>query len=321
MKNYYQILGVSRGASEDEIKKAYRRLAKQYHPDVNKNREAEEKFKEISEAYNVLSDSKQRKQYDMFGGAGFGQQGGGGPTGGPGGFRWEFRQAPGPGSGFDFSEMFGSTGLGDLFGELFQMGGMRRQSRGGRARSAPQEPIAGKDIHTPMEIDFMEAIRGATRELRMDRGMGKETLSVKIPAGVDNGSKVRLAGKGEAREFGGKAGDLFLDIRIKPHPVFWREGADVYCEVPITIYEAALGATIPVPTLEGSAQMKIPAGTASGQKFRLKGKGGPDLERKGSVGDEYVIVQIVPPKKIDTETENFLQEWSKKKPYNPRGSE
>lgn len=302
-KDYYQILGLSRNASEEEIKKAYRRLAKQYHPDVNKNKEAEEKFKEISQAYNVLSDPKQKKQYDMFGAAGFGEGAGFGQQG--------------PGQGFDFSEMFGGSNLGDLFGELFQMGGMRSRGRTGR-RSTAQEPVAGKDIHTPLEIDFVEAVHGSSREIRIDRGMGRENLSVKIPAGVDNGSKVRLAGKGEAGQFGGKSGDLYLDIRVRPHPVFWREGSDIYCEVPITIYEATLGAIIPVPTLEGSAQMKIPPGTASGQKFRLKGKGAPDLEHKGNVGDEYVIVQIVPPKKLDAELESLLQKWCQEKPYNPR---
>lgn len=304
-KDYYQLLGLSRSASEAEIKKAYRRLAKQYHPDVNKNKEAEEKFKEISQAYNVLSDPKQKKQYDMFGAA-FGE--GGGFT----------RQGPGAG-GFDFGEIFGGGNLGDLFGELFQMGGMRSRGRTGR-RSTAQEPASGKDIRSPLEIDFMEAIHGAHREIRIDRGMGKENLSVKIPAGVDNGSKVRLAGKGETGAFGGTAGDLYLDIRVHPHPVFWREGGDIYCEVPITIYEAALGSTIPVPTLEGSAQMKIPSGTASGQKFRMKGKGAPNLEQKGNVGDEYVIVQIVPPKKLDDEIKNLLQKWCQEKPYNPRES-
>lgn len=304
MKDFYQILGVPRSASEGEIKKAYRRLAKQYHPDVNKNKGSEEKFKEISEAYNVLSDQKKKKEYDMFG-----QTGGfrSGPAGGwPGG----------SGSGPQNSD-FGN--LGDLFSELFQMGGMRAgQARPGFGQErSHQEAIAGKDITTDVEIDFLESVQGSKREIRLKRSGRVENLTVKIPPGVNNGSKVRLAGKGEAGQFGGGAGDLYLHISVKPHPVFWREGADIYCDIPITIYEAALGATIEVPTVGGKANMKIPEGTESGQKFRLKEKGAPYLGKSG-IGDQYVIVQIALPKKLDKETKKWLEEWAQKRPYNPR---
>lgn len=308
MKDYYQMLGVPHGASETEIRKAYRRLAKMYHPDVNKDKGAEEKFKEIAEAYNVLSDSKKRKEYDMFGGADGPFRGGpfGGGRAGPGGFQWEFRSGPGGGpAGFDFEEM---GGLGNLFEELFQMGGMRQRtsSRRGPGYPPPREEPRQKDLEVDAEIDFMEAIHGTSRKIK--------SATVKIPAGVDNGSRVRVAGKGE------NGGDLYLNIRVNPHPIFWREGPDIYCEVPITIYEAILGASIPVPTLDGTAKMKIPKGTASGQKFRLQGKGAPNLENRGSRGDQYVIVQIVPPEKIDSETEEIVRQWAQRHPYNPRES-
>ncbi|MBI4125454.1 MAG: DnaJ domain-containing protein [Deltaproteobacteria bacterium] len=314
MKDYYQILGVARGASEDEIRKAYRRLAKMYHPDVNKDKGAEEKFKEISGAYNVLSDSKKRKEYDMFGAGGSfgggpfaGGPFGGGTRTGPGGFQWEFRSGPGGGKaeGFDFE---GMGGLGNLFEELFQMGGMRQggSSRRGPTHAHTREEPKARDIEIETEIDFLEAVYGTSRRI--------QSATVKIPAGVDNGSKVRVAGKGE------NGGDLYLNIRVTPHPIFWREGADVVCEIPITIYEAILGATIPVPTLDGTTRMKVPKGTASGQKFRLKGKGCPDLENKGTKGDQYVIVRIVPPEKSDPELEKLIEEWAAKHPYNPRES-
>ncbi len=303
MKDFYQILGVSNNASEEEIKKAYRRLAKTYHPDINKDKAAEEKFKEISEAYNVLSEPKKRKEYDTLRSSPFGQYTRTG-TAGPGGFQWEFRSG-GPEQGFDFGEM---GNVGNLFEELFQMGGMRQGAgrRGARPSYREEEPAQGRDLEADLEIDFLEAVHGATRRIK--------GMTIKIPAGVDNGFRVRVSGKGEG------GGDLYLHVRVKPHPIFWREGSDIYCEVPITIYEAILGTSIPVPTLEGMATMKIPKGTASGQKFRLKGKGAPKLESKGDKGDQYVIVQIVPPDRLDSETEEAIRNWAEKHPYNPRES-
>lgn len=308
MKDYYQILGLSETATADEIKKTYRRLAKQYHPDINKKKEAEEKFKEISEAYNVLSDPKQRQQFDRFRQAGMR----GGPGWAPGSQQWEYK---------DFSEGMGGNygNLGDLFGELFQMGGMRRPGQRGGFGQTPQEPRKGSDTYADVDIDFLEAVHGTSSRIRIQRGRRPEELTVKVPAGVDNGSKVRLAGKGELGEFGGETGDFYLRIHVRPHPLFWRESADIYCEVPITFYEAALGASIDVPTLEGHARMKIPEGTASGQKFRLKGKGAPILGKSGR-GDQYVVVQITPPKKLTKEAKEWLEEWSEKHPYNPRES-
>ncbi|MDO8526726.1 MAG: J domain-containing protein, partial [Deltaproteobacteria bacterium] len=209
--------------------------------------------------------------------------------------------------------------LNDIFGELFQMGGMRRGHKG-RQRAAHAEPVHGRDITTDVTIDFLEAIHGASRQVRLHREGGGETLTVKIPPGVENGSKVRIAGKGEQGQHGGLSGDLYLQVHVNPHPLFWREDSNIFCNVPITIYEAVLGANVDVPTLDGTAKMKIPAATSSGQKFRLKGKGAPILGKKGTTGDQYVIVQIVPPKKIDSETEEWMREWAQKHPYNPRES-
>ncbi len=327
MKDYYQILGVPKGSSDSDLKRAYRRLAKQYHPDVNKgDKVAEERFKEISEAYSVLSDAEKRKQYDMFGSGAF--QGGFDPSQASQGFRWQDRGgAPGgntwyysnqgPG-GFD-----GAGDLGDLFGELFNMGGFQKQTKRGRPRTR-QDPRTmkrnGGDTYTTVDVDFEEAIRGARKKMSLQRGEQIDKITVKIPAGVDNGSKVRISGKGHPGENGGKAGDLYLNVRVKPHKTFWREGNDILVEVPISIYEAILGGKIDVPTLDGSALMTVPKGTISGQKFRMRGKGAPILGKKGKSGDQYAIVTIVPPKEMDAETKKIFKELSEKAPYNPRNT-
>ncbi len=315
MKDYYQMLGVARNASEDDIRKAYRRLAKQYHPDVNKgDAKAEERFKEISEAYNVLSDPKQRQQYDMFSGA----YGGGAR---PGGFRWE----AGPGfSAEDFARAggrvdFGDFGdLGDLFSELFTMGGVRRgpyqQAWGGKRT---REAVNGQDTIADVDINFEEAIEGTERKLSVKRGDKVEHLTVKIPAGVDNGSRVRVAGKGQPGFGGGKSGDLYLHVRVAQHPTFWREGADIYVEVPITIYQAVLGDRIEVPTLRGAKHLKVPAGTEGGKKFRIANEGAPVLGKKGKRGDLYVIVKIVPPKKVPSALKKSLEDLAAEYPYSP----
>ncbi|HPW45316.1 MAG TPA: DnaJ C-terminal domain-containing protein [bacterium] len=315
MKDYYQVLGVPRGASVDEIKKAYRRLAKQYHPDVNKGEKgAEERFKEISEAYNVLSDPEQRKKYDMFGSAfdGAGQD--------FSGFRW---QSTGGGQGFDPSQInFGDIGdLGDILGDLFNMGGVRRKaySPGDARRSSYQPTVNGQDTFADVEVSFDDAIEGTERRISIRRGDRTENLTVKIPAGVDNGSKVRISGKGQPGFGGGKDGDLYLRIHVTPHPLFWREGADIYTEIPVTIYDAVLGASVEVPTTGGSAKMKIPVGTAGGQKFRLSGKGAPVLGKRGKRGDQYVIVKVVPPKKLSAEAKKAFESIAEQFPYDPKG--
>jgi DnaJ-class molecular chaperone len=312
MKDYYKVLGVARGASADELKKAYRRLAKQYHPDVNKgDKNAEERFKEISEAYNVLSDPEQRKKYDLF--SQYGPAGMGGGGGGFEGFRWQ----PGAGPG---NVDFGNVDLGDLFSELFEMGGIRRgPSRQGRGRGEGGEaPVNGQDTYADIEVSFDEAITGAERKISIRRGDKVEHLTVKVPAGVDNGSKVRISGKGQPGFGGGSSGDLYLRIHVTPHPSFWREGADIYTEMPITIYDAVLGAQVEVPTLEGHARMKVPAGTASGQKFRLSGKGAPQLGGKGKRGDQYVIINIVPPRDLGGTARKAFEKLAEEYPYDPK---
>lgn len=335
MKDYYQTLGVSRQATPEEIKKAYRRLARQYHPDMNKgDKKAEERFKDISEAYSVLSEADKRKQYDMFGGTPFGGGGAGGGAGQGGfkGYRWEqapkggfkfYRDAEGEEEGESFD--FGGAdlgNLGDVFADLFNMGGLKKGKQkwsygGAQPGENRYEAKTGIDTYTTLEIDFMEAVYGTEARLQIKRSDKTEKITVKIPAGVDNGSKVRIAGKGEAGRFGGKDGDLYINIKVKPHPMFWREGADIYTEVPISVYESILGATIEVPTLDGHANMKVPSSTESGQKFRLKGKGAPIVGKRGT-GDQYVMVKIVPPKKLDEKTRQVYEQLSRDSNYNPR---
>jgi DnaJ-class molecular chaperone len=312
MKDYYKTLGVSSSATQEEIKKAYHRLAKKYHPDVTKgDKETEEKFKDISEAYNVLSDPEQRKKYDLFG-----------AQAGPAGYTWQWQ--PGgehrqyQGEPFEGYEGFGD--LGDLFSELFEMGGIRRGARGGRKYqyASRESAVNGRDTFTEIEVLFEEAVQGTERKISIKRGDKVEHLTVKIPAGVDNGSKVRIAEKGQPGFGGGRSGDLYLHIKVKPHPEFWRENADIYTEIPITIYDAVLGASIDVPTLEGHAKMKIPPGTAGGQKFRVAGKGAPVLGKKGKRGDQYVIVKIVPPKDPSDALKKTFSELAEKFPYDPK---
>lgn len=309
MKDYYQILGVSRSANDAEIKQAYRKLARLHHPDVNKgDKKAEDRFKEISEAYNVLSDPEQRKKYDMFG-----QYAAGG-----GGQQW----AGGVPPGFDFRGFQGGQArnvdfgdLNDLFQDLFNMGGVKR----GRARERgwageETQSVDGQDTFTDIEISFHEAIQGAQRKISIKRGDQVEQLTVKIPAGVDTGSKVRVAGKGQPGFGSGQAGDLYLHIKVAAHPQFWREGADIYCDLPITVYQAILGAEVNVPTIDGSSKIKIPSGTASGQKFRLKGKGAQVLGKK-QMGDQYAVVQIVPPKDVPSDLKKTIKELAEEFPY------
>lgn len=328
MKDYYQILGLSRGAPEEEIKRAYRRLAKQYHPDVNKgDRTAEEKFKEISEAYSVLSDPEKKKQYDMFGSGAF--HGGFDSSEGFQGFRWQTSDRPGGAKCYTYTtdglggvEWPDLGNLGDIFGDLFGFGGFtrpssKRRSKGRYTEYEGPQPKDGGDTYTNLEISFEEAVSGTETRMSIQRDDKVDRITVKIPAGVDNGSKVRVKGKGHPGINGGRPGDLYLNIRVRPHKTFWREGADIYCEVPISIYESIFGGKITVPTLSGSATMTVPPGTSGGQKFRLKGKGAP-LIGKGGKGDQYVIVNVVPPKEMEPETRKILEELSRRSPYNPR---
>ncbi len=323
MKDFYKILEVDRNAPDAEIKKSYRRLAKKYHPDVNKgDKSSEEKFKDIQEAYDVLGDKKKRQEYDMFGAAGVGAGAGYQPGAG------QYYYSTGPQGGFDFSEFFtggkgtprGGRGdfenLGDIFGDIFGMGGAGR--RGGGFKGRPEGPgLKGADHFYTMDLDFMDAVRGKTTKIAIPKGNRTEKIQVKIPAGVDTGSKIRLAGKGEPSPTQGPPGDLFIEVKVHPHLFFKREGDDIYLNVPITLEEAIEGAGIEVPTISGKINMKIPPGTQGGQRFRLKGKGVPHRKSSGS-GDQYVVVQIQIPKNVDAEGKKIIGEFSKKYPQHPR---
>jgi curved DNA-binding protein len=294
-RDYYETLGVSKTASEDEIKSAFRKLARKYHPDVAKDKKAaEEKFKQINEAYEVLGDPEKRRKYDQLG-ENWNQPGGFQPSpqwggGQPGGFRW----GSGGNGGVEFE--FGGTGFSDFF-EAFFGGGRGRSAFGGFGqRGAMAE--RGNDVEADIMVTLEEALHGSTRQVSLRRAGSKktETYQVKIPRGVREGQRIRLAGQGEAGEGGGKSGDLFLRVRLARHPDFSVEGSDLVHEVKIAPWQAALGDQIIVPTLEGNARLKLPPGTQGGQRFRLRARGLPGVS--GQRGDLYVVVQISVPKKL-----------------------
>ncbi len=301
MDDYYSLLGIDRQASEDQIKKAYRKMAMKYHPDRNKdNPKAEDQFKKISEAYAVLSDTEKRKQYDRFGADGFKQK-----------FSQEdiFRNFNAdeifqnfgfrPGKGADpfqsIHEMFsGGGGFGQSFGDTF--GGQQ----GGRPQSTK-----GEDLETSLPVTFEEAALGAEKRIVI-QGTGKrEETTVKIPPGIGNGKKLRLRGKGYPSRFGGKAGDIYIKIKVEPHPVFHREGNDIVADQEISLTDALLGAVKEVPTLTGPKNLKIPAGTQSHSKLRLKGLGVAH-GAGGQKGDQLVRVLIKFPKELSEEQREMV---------------
>lgn len=360
-QDYYELLGVSRKAAQKEIRQAYRRLARKYHPDLNPgDKAAEEKFKQVQEAYDVLSDNKKRQMYDQFG------------------FDAERRTSAPPQEGgdvhFDFGGFdfggSGGTNFRDLFSQFFRGGG----------GEAARETEPGSDLEYQIGIGFWEAMHGTVKNLtitRLDacgeckgsgsigspraceacggtgqvmqtqgrmrfnltctrcggtgrirtvcqtcRGEGRvrrsETIDVRIPAGVQTGSRVRVAGHGNAGTHGGPAGDLYIITEVQPHPYFERRGDDLYTVVPITVSEAALGAKIEVPTLDGRSLLRVPPGTSSGQKLRLREKGVPSVRRDGQRGDLYVELQVIVPKPVDERVRNLLKELAKLEPEDPR---
>jgi curved DNA-binding protein len=293
--DYYKALGVAKSSSPDEIKKAFRKLAVKYHPDRNPdNKAAEDKFKEINEAYAVLSDPKKKEEYDTYGSSGFHKQ-----------YSQEdiFR-------GFDFSNAYKDMGAGggeDIFSRLFGGGFGRGGGRGG-FRAGPQR---GGDLEMEVEIGFRDAAQGAEKQIAFRRNGQREELKIKIPAGVDNGSKIRLAGKGGQGEGGGPDGDLFLTMRVLPDQVFSREGGDLFVDRPIPFSAACLGTTIDVPTLEGDKRIKVPAGIQPGTKIRLKGCGLKPLGSNAK-GDLFVKISVHVPETLNEEQRKLVEELAKK---------
>jgi molecular chaperone DnaJ len=301
-KDYYDILGVKKNATDEELKKAYRNLAKKYHPDKNKgNKEAENKFKEISEAYAVLSDREKRQQYDRLGREAF--SGAGGPFG-AGGF--DFQQfaeqfARAGGRGRTGRRAGGGGGFTDIFSDLFG-GGVEFE----------QGPERGADVEAELTIDFRGAVLGATMDLRINGS----SIKVKIPEGVADGQRIRLRGKGAPGMGGGAAGDLNVLIHVRPHPLFERRGDDIYIDLPVTIGEAIRGAEVEVPTIHGPVRARIPAGTQAGQTFRISGKG---VKKKGGgYGDHYYRVQMVVPRSVSSEAMEAVETLEKQYSENPR---
>jgi len=378
-QDYYELLGVPRKATAKELRAAYRKLARKYHPDLNPgDKSAEEKFKQIQEAYDTLSDTKKRQMYDQFG-FNVPGQGGGAPGAGHGGgvspedIHFDF-------GGFDFGggagQGAGSAGGGASFRDLFS-----QFFRGASAAQTSDERQPGDDLEYQIDITFAEAMRGTVKKLSFTRldvcnvchgtgvapgdekvcptcggsgqvtqtsgkmrfqitcsrcgGSGKlrtvcrncggegrvarmETLDVRIPPGAQTGSRVRVAGRGNAGLHGGPPGDLYIVMRVEPHPFFERRGDDLFTVVPITVPEASLGAKVEVPTIDGRAQVRIPPGTNSGKKLRLREKGAPSARHSGKRGDQIVEVQVVVPKPEDERVRNLLKELSKIDPEDPR---
>lgn len=306
-RDYYETLGVSKSATEDEIKSAFRKLARKYHPDVAKDKKAaEEKFKQINEAYEVLGDSEKRKKYDQLG-ADWNQPGGFQPPPEWGAQRGGGFQQWGGDGGVQFE--FGGTGFSDFF-EAFFGGGRGRSAFGGfGGREATSE--RGADVEADILVTLEEALHGSTRTVSLRRpGSNKvETYQVKIPRGVHEGQRIRLAGQGEAGARGGKSGDLFLRVRLAKHPEFTMEGSDLVHEVKIAPWQAVLGTELKVPTLEGAVRLKIPPGTQGGQRFRLRERGLSSAA--GKRGDLYVVAQMQVPKKLSEREREIWNQLAK----------
>ena len=306
--DYYAVLGVEKGASPDEIKRAYRKLARKWHPDVNPgDTAAEDRFKEISEAYHVLGDDERRRQYNQVGPDAFAQQV----------------------DMSDFAEQFGSFfhggfnvggqgrgGASDfgMFEEV--LGGLGGPGRGGRGFRGAPRPTPGRDVQVPLQLSFAEAVRGVERTVAYRHSGGTVRTRVVVPAGVKQGAKIRVRGKGEASPNGGPAGNLLLEVTVQPHPYLRREGNHLRTEVAVTFYEAILGGKIQVPTLEGESTINLPPNTRAGQVFRLRGKG--VAPASGPAGDLLAKVTIQPPTRADEELVALMEKFRAEHAYNPR---
>jgi curved DNA-binding protein len=322
-RDYYEVLGIARDASADDIKKAYRKLARKHHPDVNPgDKSSEAKFKETQQAYDILSDAEKRSLYDRYGNAAFEGMAAAGPRSGA--TEWTANQA-GPNFTFDFGEFFGNAGGappgaaatqephgGGIFEELLG------RVRGGRR---PAGPRPGRHLDANLTIPFATAVRGGETTIEIARDQHREALVVKIPPGIESGAKLRLRGQGEAGESGAPRGDLTITITVQPHPYFTRDGRNLSVEVPITVAEAVLGAKVDVPTLEGTKSLTIPPGSSSGQKLRLRGQGvpaaGSGAARKPE-GDLFLVLKIVVPRSVNEESQRLIREFDEQNPLSPR---
>lgn len=318
-RDYYEVLGVSRNAGQEEIQRAYRKLARKYHPDVNKEPGAEEKFKEINEAYEVLKDPEKRAKYDQLGSNWRAGQ--------------DFRPPPGWDVHFDFGtgpgqqDFFwsGSGDFSDFFEMLFGGQGFRRAQAVGRSRPGAAWRQPGADRHATLRITLEDAFHGAAKTITLqgmttaiDGAVRPEVKSfeVKIPKGILPGQKIRLSGQGYEGISGGPPGDLYLEVEIEPHPVYRLEGRDLYMDLPVAPWEAALGAEVSVTTLGGTFSLKVPPGSQSGQKLRLRGKGMPNP--KGTAGDLYAVLKIVVPKKLTRDEKALFEKLRDVSTFNPR---
>jgi curved DNA-binding protein len=330
-RDYYEILGVPRTADAAEIKKAHRKLVRQYHPDANKgNPHSEGKFKEVQEAYDVLSDDEKRQKYDQFGHAGVGAEPGYGPRpgsgpdpfdafrraqeqaarGGAGQRRGNRRWQPGPNVSVEDFDVGGDpAGFSDIFDQFFGQRGATGAERPTRQSPSPR----GEDIEYPVTLTFAQAARGMTLPLQISRDGKLETIDVKIPAGVKEGSRVRIKGKGQHTH--GEPGDLFIVTRVLPHPYYRREGLDIHMDLPVSMYEAILGAKLEVPTLDGPVTMVVPPGTSSGAKLRIRERG---IHRGTEKGDQYLIIKVLVPKTIDDQDKQALKIFQEKHPIEAR---
>ncbi len=313
-KDYYEIMGVPRTATQEEIKRAYRKLARKYHPDVSKEAEAEQRFKEIGEAYEVLKDPEKRAAYDRLGS------------------QWQsgqdFRPPPDWDMNFEFSGGGFSGADASSFSDFFEALFGGQNPFGGAAQGGKRSggfKSQGRDHHARIQVSLEDAYNGASRAVHLQvpelDAQGRattrtRTLNIKLPRGITEGQQIRLGGQGGPGMGGASAGDLYLEVEFQPHPLYRAEGRDIYLTLPITPWEAALGATVDVPTLGGKVDMKIPAGAQSGKKLRLKGRGLPGKQP----GDHYVILQIVTPPADNDTARELYRRMAEKIPFNPRAN-
>jgi DnaJ-class molecular chaperone len=301
-RDYYEVLGIARNASEDEIKKAYRKLARKFHPDVNKEAGASEKFAEVQEAYDVLSEPGKRKKYDQFGHAAAGVS--------PDVYE-QMQRAHRARSQTVSPEDFSGGQFGDIFDQLF--GGSGPFHRQGGRRRHPAQPARGSDIEHPVTLTFEQAARGTTLPLRIDHGGQIETIDIRIPSGVKDHSRVRVRGKGDRS--GNEPGDLFIVVSVNPHDYFRRDGLDILLDLPISLYESLLGTRVEVPTLDGRVTLTIPPGTSSGSKLRIKSRG---IKRGSEQGDQFCVIRIIVPKDLSDDEQAFVHELARKHPIQAR---